>query len=230
MIQAPWPPSGVFLSDGAFPTVRGSECKIQPLQAEVRSDLNEHHLSRKSKFTYISHTFTESLPIGAGNTEAGGAAGPGRSGRAQVLPRCGVCGDRSTWGRMSGVRLHESLAPRGGRGCRRTWVVSEKQQQEPRQGHSARGAMARGRNNRSRARQRGEAGGEGQARLLREQEDRPGVHADGLLRAFTTGAVPSDLQYPMRTVLFDRSFLCQVTHLVSHTLRGNAASNSGPEI
>lgn len=61
-----------------------------------------------------------------------------------MLPRCGVCGDRSTWGRMAGVRLHESLAPRGGLGCRRTWVVSEKQQQEPRQGHNARGAMARG--------------------------------------------------------------------------------------
>lgn len=48
---------------------------------EVRLDLNEYYLSRKFKFIYIFYIFTESLSIGVGNTEVGGAVGLGRLGR-----------------------------------------------------------------------------------------------------------------------------------------------------
>ena len=39
---------------------------------EVRSDISEHFLSRKSDFSYISYAFTEGLIAGAGKAEAGG--------------------------------------------------------------------------------------------------------------------------------------------------------------
>ena len=39
---------------------------------EVRSDVNEHFLSRKSDFSDISYAFTEGLIAGAGKAEAGG--------------------------------------------------------------------------------------------------------------------------------------------------------------
>ena len=39
---------------------------------EVRSDVNEHFLSRKSDFSDISYAFTEGLIAGAGKAEVGG--------------------------------------------------------------------------------------------------------------------------------------------------------------
>ena len=39
---------------------------------EVRSDVNEHFLSRKSDFSDISYAFTQGLIAGAGKAEAGG--------------------------------------------------------------------------------------------------------------------------------------------------------------
>lgn len=39
---------------------------------EVRSDVNEHFLSRKSDFSDISYAFPEGLRAGAGKAEAGG--------------------------------------------------------------------------------------------------------------------------------------------------------------
>ena len=39
---------------------------------EVRSDVNEHFLSRKSDFSDVSYAFTEGLIAGAGKAEAGG--------------------------------------------------------------------------------------------------------------------------------------------------------------
>ena len=39
---------------------------------EVRSDVNEHFLSRKSDFSDISYAFPEDLIAGAGKAEAGG--------------------------------------------------------------------------------------------------------------------------------------------------------------
>ena len=39
---------------------------------EVRSNVNEHFLSRKSDFRDVSYAFTEGLIGGAGKAEAGG--------------------------------------------------------------------------------------------------------------------------------------------------------------
>ena len=39
---------------------------------EVRSDVNEHFLSRKSDFSDISYAFPEGIVAGAGKAEAGG--------------------------------------------------------------------------------------------------------------------------------------------------------------
>ena len=39
---------------------------------EVRSDVNEHFLSRKFDFSDISYAFPEGLIVGAGKAEAGG--------------------------------------------------------------------------------------------------------------------------------------------------------------
>ena len=39
---------------------------------EVRSNVNEHFLSRKSDFRDVSYAFTEGLIAGAGKAEAGG--------------------------------------------------------------------------------------------------------------------------------------------------------------
>ena len=39
---------------------------------EVRSDVNEHFLSRKFDFSDISYVFTQGLIAGAGKAEAGG--------------------------------------------------------------------------------------------------------------------------------------------------------------